>query len=462
MEKYYLWFQKHWLTTLTVLYVFFIFYSTVVPFNFVPDLKAVIPRLSKIDWIPFGGIHRTFSRSDAIANILFFMPLGLLLAAKRILHYYRNFSFFDWFLIVSVGFLCSMSVEFFQIFTLDRHTSMTDLMMNTLGTIIGAGIMLIIYLRFRVVIKKILYNIFFGKPEAIIAGLFLIVILIGSAIPFTFQPSLVSIKEQFNTLRMSSISWKSILISLPSQIMLFGSFTYFFLVGSLKYYYKKFSIFHLTLFTFLLMIIPVALEIFQTLIPIRNHSVSDILTSSGGVLIGAAVFLLQQSQSWIVEKNVLPDRNGQLFAHFYFYQLFTLTYILYLFIIFKYQQPLFSSAEIYGDLFKSVTKPEYQLMKIKRLNFLIQFAKEVFTFLPAGFIISLFLRKFKKVKNTLFAIIALLLHLLYFLYVLSQNVNSNFFMAIGLLTLSIGMISGYVLYESYAYLMDKYETSHSE
>jgi VanZ family protein len=313
-----------------------------------------------------------------------------------------------------------------------------------------------------VVIKKILYNIFFGKPEAIIAGLFLIVILISFAIPFTFQPSLVSIKQQYKILRMSSISWNSILISLPSQIMLFGSFTYFFLVGFSKYFYKKFSIIQLTVFTLLLMTIPVILEIFQTLIPIRNHSVSDILASSGGVLLGVMVFFFQQSGRRTIGKNLQSDVNSKLSAHFYFFQFITLTYIFYLVIFFKYQQPLINSAEIFGDLFRSVTKPEYQLMKIKRLNFLIQFTKEVFTFLPAGFIISLFLRKFKRVKNTLFAIIALLLHLLYFLHVLNQNVSSSFFVAIGLLALSVGIFSGYVLYEAYAYLMDKYEISQIE
>ena len=113
-------------------------------------------------------------------------------------------------------------------------------------------------------------------------------------------------------------------------------------------------------------------------------------------------------------------------------------------------------------MFRAIEKPEYQLMKIKRLNLLIQFVKEVFTFLPAGFIISLFLERVKRYKNKLFTIIAILLHLVYFSYAASQHIQSIFFMIFGLLALSLGIFTGYFLYETYMYLMDKYEISHSE
>jgi glycopeptide antibiotics resistance protein len=462
MEKYYVWFQKHWLTTATVLYILFIFYSTIVPFNFVPNLSEIIPRIYKINWIPFGGIHRAFSRSDAIANILFFIPLGLLLATRNILHYYRKFSFIDWVTIVTAGFLCSASVEVLQIFTLDRHTSITDLLMNTLGTAIGAGIMLIIYLRFRVIIKKILYTVFVGKPEVLIACIFLAVILISYAIPFTFQPSLMSIKHHYKILKISSINWTQFFISLPSQILLFGSFTYFFMVGIYKYFFKKFTVLKTTIFTFLVISIPIALEIFQILVPIRHHSVNDILTASGGVLFGAVIFLLQQSKNRLNKESLAYIKKNHFQNHIYFFRFITLTYIFYLFIFFKNHQPLISSLDIYGDLFRAVAKSEYQLMKIKRLNLLVQFVKEVFTFLPAGFILSLFLERFKMNKNKLFTVIAFLLHLVYFSSVGNQYVKSDFFIVIGLLTLSLGIFSGYVLYETYAYLMDKYEISNNE
>jgi glycopeptide antibiotics resistance protein len=412
--------------------------------------------------MPFGGIHRAFSRSDAIANILFFIPLGLLLAAKNILRYYRNFSFSDWFTIISAGFLCSVSVEILQIFTLDRHTSMTDLLMNTLGTAIGAGIMLIIYLRFRVIIKKILFTIFVGKPEILIAGLFLAVILISYSIPFTFQPSLKSIIHQYKILKMSVVNWTQFFISLPSQILLFGSFTYFFLVGLHKYFQKNSAVLKTILFTLSIMIIPILLEIFQVLVPIRNHSINDILSASGGVIFGAVIFSFQQLSSGFKNDNLIAVKKTHIQNHTYFFRFITLTYIIYLIIFFKIHLLLIGSADIYGDLFRVIEKAEFQLMKIKRLNLLIQFVKEVFTFLPAGFIISLFLERFKRNKNKLFIVIALVLHLVYFSFAASQQVYSVFFVSVGLLALSLGIFSGYVLYETYRYLMDKYEISHNE
>ncbi|MCK4894066.1 MAG: VanZ family protein, partial [Calditrichia bacterium] len=153
MEKYYRLLREHWLNLLIISYIFFVVYSTIVPFNFITGFEIFSQRLSRIDWVPLKRNQGFIARSDVVANVLFFMPLGILLSLRKILKYYRNFSLMDWFQIFITGFSVSLIVEFLQLFTFDRHTSVTDLLTNTLGNLLGAFLMLAIYLKFHAEIK---------------------------------------------------------------------------------------------------------------------------------------------------------------------------------------------------------------------------------------------------------------------------------------------------------------------
>jgi len=60
------------------------------------------------------------NRSDIVANIIFFAPLGVLLALKVILREYRNLKIIEWIRIILTGALISTGVEVLQIFTFDQ------------------------------------------------------------------------------------------------------------------------------------------------------------------------------------------------------------------------------------------------------------------------------------------------------------------------------------------------------
>ena len=112
----------------------FILYGTLIPLNLRLSSESILSNISNISWIPF--IDPDGSRAsipDVTQNILLFLPfgaIGFLSNSNRNMFYIIAVTF--------LGFLLSLSVEVLQLVTIDRTTSVTDLMTNTVGTFLGA------------------------------------------------------------------------------------------------------------------------------------------------------------------------------------------------------------------------------------------------------------------------------------------------------------------------------------
>jgi len=453
MEKYYQLFRKHWLDLLIILYIFFVLYSTIVPFNFITSWDIFFHRLTRIDWIPLKGQHRVLARSDVVANVIFFMPLGILLALRKILREYRNFSMKDWIQIFFMGFSVSFAVEFLQLFTLDRHTSVTDMMTNTLGNLLGAFLMLIVYLRFHTQIKSLLFFLFVKKPEMSIATIFLVFICVSYSIPFTFQPSIVSVKYSYRLFLENQMQWRNFWVILPVQIIIFGTFTFLLMLGLYRYFTQFYHSSKMYLLISALFVIPLFLELFQLFIPIRNHALSDIISAEVGILVGIMFFLFQKYVRFADKKGSEISHMDYNRAHLEFFQFLGIIYLFYFTFYFVYNKPLFASAGNFQDLFIPGIKKNFQILKSKRLNLLIHFTKEVFTLLPAGFILSLLMQRLKRGwKVGLFIVI---LAVILFLGVLRSTVFPLSFPFVFLSGAAIvaGLWLGYVSWEVYKYLM---------
>lgn len=78
--------------------------------------------------------HQGWFRWDAARNLLAFLPLGLIVAWQR----GRSGAW----LALAAGFALSFVVEISQMYIAGRHSSATDLMTNTLGAALGAGLAL--------------------------------------------------------------------------------------------------------------------------------------------------------------------------------------------------------------------------------------------------------------------------------------------------------------------------------
>lgn len=141
------------LDLLILLYIFSIYFLTIYPFQFISDLKSLYIRFSQIDWIPFMSKSRPLLKSDILANIAFFIPIGGLLSLRELGEKGMDLSFKYWIHILIFGASISLSIEFFQIFTTHRHVTITDFVTNSLGCIIGAILMTFFLVKFKSTIK---------------------------------------------------------------------------------------------------------------------------------------------------------------------------------------------------------------------------------------------------------------------------------------------------------------------
>jgi glycopeptide antibiotics resistance protein len=451
MDKYYFWIRLYWLEVLVVLYLFFIVYTTIIPFNFVGCWETLQLKFIGIHWLPFTFGGEPLNKSDIFANIIFFIPLGLLLALKIILKEYRNLVFKEWMLIILKGTCVSIFVELLQLFTIDRQTSTTDVLMNSFGTFIGAGIILIVYLRFHILIKKILFRLFVNKPEIIIAGLFLLFIFISQSAPFNFQIGLYSISHEFNDMITVPFDFNEFITNLLFNIIVYGSLSYFVFTGTNRYFSYLFNIRLKIMLLIMLCFLPVMLELYQLVLPFRNHSLYEMVTAQIAVIFGFSFFLYHSTKF----KNC-KDSNSMEILYFQsyldFFKVLSLVYIVFLVSQGILNEQKESISQLFEILNRNKDKLSHFEIKYMRLNLLIYVTKGVFTFLPVGFIISLFwsiyLRKGKTKYQIIFFILLLSIILIFFKISYVEN-----YKLMGRIIINMsGICLGYVSWRIFEYL----------
>ena len=105
-------------------------YGSLYPFNLKPDVlhDGVLEAVRELSWARAG-------RSDRIANVLLYLPLGfcLLLWLERRLRRAAAVM-----LTVLFGSLLSLAIEVAQVYISSRVPSLMDLTLNALGTLVGA------------------------------------------------------------------------------------------------------------------------------------------------------------------------------------------------------------------------------------------------------------------------------------------------------------------------------------
>ena len=119
---------------LWVLFTFFVIYGTTIPFRFVADGNFADRVASRLDWSLIGD-SRGYGHGlpDIVQNILLFIPFGFLGYYSLVNQRSRLKKTF----VVLMGAALSGMVEFLQLFTTVRFTSLSDVVFNTLGTGLG-------------------------------------------------------------------------------------------------------------------------------------------------------------------------------------------------------------------------------------------------------------------------------------------------------------------------------------
>lgn len=85
----------------------------------------------RIEWIPFSSVYRP---RDAVLNVLFYVPIGYFFVRMRPGRHRAVL----W--ACTYGLLLSAATELTQVFSHGRFPGTTDLLTNTTGAAIGAGL----------------------------------------------------------------------------------------------------------------------------------------------------------------------------------------------------------------------------------------------------------------------------------------------------------------------------------
>lgn len=387
-EKYIHWLSRHWADLLFAAYALFIIYCTVIPFKFIADPHYLSRRWHKIDWIPFVQKGELTSGGDMLANVIFFMPLGITLALRKLMQVYRNFYFREWLQVVFSGMGISLLVEFLQVFTYNRQPAVTDVIMNTLGTFIGAALMLVIYLKYRRPVKQFLLETFAGKPETIFSGLFLLFILLMHSAPFDFRIEVESVHRQM--LRFLENPWR--IDDLPGALfanfIVYGTFVYFLFSGLRRYHQKYLNRRFYFLLIGSLLALPVGIELYQFLVPLQNHSLTDVICSYLGMGFGALIWYGQTRRMDQRVSSPADENRAYYSCHLGYFKIVGILYLLFLLKHFFYPLTSPSDEVKLADLLVRDFPDFYTLIKLNRLKLLFGFLGHILLFLPAGFLLT--------------------------------------------------------------------------
>jgi VanZ family protein len=148
-----------WLVLATVL---LILYGSLFPFQFAALGERALPAL--LENLRF---QRT-SRGDLVANLLLYMPFGLCLVLAWPAHWRRLTALVA---TVIVGTLLSLAVELLQAYAPLRVTSLTDVIINAIGTLAG-GVIAIVYLELGTTLR--IPGVVSGRPDPVPLGVLLL------------------------------------------------------------------------------------------------------------------------------------------------------------------------------------------------------------------------------------------------------------------------------------------------
>lgn len=114
---------------LTAAVIALIAYGSLYPFNFKPDMQdGLLSALGQLSWQRAG-------RGDRISNVLLYLPLGFCLYLWLNTRFRRGRSVA---LATLLGTLLSLAIEVAQVYVSSRVPSLTDLVLNAGGTLLGA------------------------------------------------------------------------------------------------------------------------------------------------------------------------------------------------------------------------------------------------------------------------------------------------------------------------------------
>jgi glycopeptide antibiotics resistance protein len=237
----------------------------------------IFANINHISLIPFVDLDGSrASIPDIAQNIIFFVPFGFL---GRFSLRNRNRAIF---VTVLLGGMLSLSVEILQLITTDRISSITDLITNVTGTLLGIWFYLFVMHIMKAVLFDSQMRSFLYSKRLFPVVVFFIVIVLHAMHPFNFSFDIGSFFQKIKLI-LTDNSYLDLLIK-GELIILFHFIIFSFFVTVLL---KEENIKNYKLYGFLLCIsIGIALEMSQLIVISRMPGIQDILIVLTGSLIG--------------------------------------------------------------------------------------------------------------------------------------------------------------------------------
>lgn len=215
--------QKNWLLLILIIFFsLFVIYGTTIPFKFT-SFHAAAAKYATILWHPFQGSNSGWtSRFDLIQNVLLFFPagvlLGILFSRLNRLVAGISVSFF-------YGLLLSSSVEIFQLFTADRIVSITDVICNTAGSVVGCVSIMSIWSSMKKESRLLTY--WYGISRMLIVPIIIFVfVMIEFLRPFDFSLDINMVFEKIRLVKTNSFMWTPAIRNYPITLLFYMVLTF--------------------------------------------------------------------------------------------------------------------------------------------------------------------------------------------------------------------------------------------
>jgi len=152
--------------TFWLLYAAFILYGGTIPFHFAGDTTLVAARWQRLLAHPLVSPEtgRRLSIPDVVQNVLLFVPFGVLGVAAAGATGRWTWRRVGWVSLVAFGLSCT--VEILQLFMRDRTASISDVIFNTLGALVGAIAARWCWQLSALAIRRLQVEGLIGVPEA--------------------------------------------------------------------------------------------------------------------------------------------------------------------------------------------------------------------------------------------------------------------------------------------------------
>ncbi|MBU0986224.1 MAG: VanZ family protein, partial [Proteobacteria bacterium] len=202
---------------LLLLFVLFILYNTLIPFQFEFNGNSLEKVFESIEWRFFIYEGRRAPLTDLVGNIFLFIPLGFLLFWWR---YQRNLrpSIID---ASIIGLLLSILIEILQLFVKGRVSSVTDIFNNTLGTFLGAFAAYVYFRLFAKSARDRLRKLAEEQPATLLLVAIFGLQAVGAIFPFHVSISITDLKnslKQINVMPFQNISLSFLLLNRPVRL----------------------------------------------------------------------------------------------------------------------------------------------------------------------------------------------------------------------------------------------------